>query len=55
MSHVINKRIAIVKSKKEKHNTTPLLPVKTLISQGAFAIVSIIGGATTRARVKNGE
>ena len=29
--------------------------MKTLISQGAFAIVSIIGGATTRARVKNGE
>ena len=43
-------------SKKEgKRNTTPLLPVKTPISQGAFAIVSIIGGATTRARVKDGE
>ena len=55
MSHVINKRIAIAKSKKEKRNTTPLFPVKTLISQSAFAVVSIISGATTRARVKDGE
>ena len=59
MSHVVNKKdrnsSKVKKERKEKRNTTPLLPVKTLISQGAFTIVGTIGGATTRARVESGE
>ena len=38
--------------KKTKHNTTPVLAVKTLASQGAFAEMSAIGGTAVRARVE---
>ena len=41
--------------KKTKRNTTPVLAVKTLASQGTFAEVSAIGGTTTRARVEGGK
>ena len=39
----------------EIRNTTPLLLVKTLTSQGAFVIMGVVGGATARARIESGK